>query len=344
MPLRSPILRYYCTIFLKNVFVEEKMHTFVEVLTINTIMVSTNDPFRSVWDSLQFSNIDLDKTDWIDQFGNDIIFMHNPCFKYSHKEPSKLRQTLAVICEGGEASGAVNLKPYHLRKNSFLIVLPGHITESYEVSPDFQGTYIFMSEQFLSHLDIGDSYKFYESVENEPLQQFDDETAEAFHSYVAMSKTMLQLKDRNPNTGEAIRLLTKIFFLMMGWYIHHDAVSKDTDARHSDVTKDFVTLVKQHYRDHRDVEYYAGKMNMTAKYMSTLVKKASGKSALQWIEDYVILDAKAQLSSTMNTIQNICYNLNFPSQSFFGRYFKRVVGMSPSDYRRSVRVTLREEK
>lgn len=341
----SPILRYYYTIFPKNVFIEEKLHIFVEVLIISTIMASTNNLSRTGRDSLQFSNIDLDKTDWIDQFGNDIIFVHHPCFKFSHKEPYKLQQTtLAVICESGEASGAVNLKPYHLQKNSFLIVLPGHITESYEVSPDFQGTYIFMSEHFLSRLDIGDSYKFYESVESEPLQQFDDETAEALHSYVAMSKAMLQLKDRNPNTGEAIRLLTKLFFLMMGWHIHHDAVSKDTKARHFDVTKDFVALVKQHYRDHRDVEYYAGKMNMTAKYMSTLVKKASGKSALQWIEDYVILDAKAQLSSTMNTIQNICYDLNFPSQSFFGRYFKRVVGMSPSDYRRSVRLTPGEEK
>lgn len=176
-------------------------------------------------------------------------------------------------------------------------------------------------------------------MENEPFQQFDDQTAEAFHSYVDMSKAMLALKDRNPNTGEAIRLLTKLFFLMMGWFIHHEAISKETAARHSDVMRDFVALVKQHYREHRDVEYYAGKMNMTAKYMSTLVKKASGKSALQWIEDYVILDAKAQLSSSMDYIQKICYDLGFPSQSFFGRYFKRAVGMSPSDYRRSVRMT-----
>ena len=76
---------------------------------------------------------------------------------------------------------------------------------------------------------------------------------------------------------------------------------------------------------------------MRLKYMSTLIKKVSGKTALGWIEEYVILDAKAQLSSTMNTIQQICYDLNFPSQSFFGQYFKRIVGKSPSDYRRTYR-------
>jgi len=91
-------------------------------------------------------------------------------------------------------------------------------------------------------------------------------------------------------------------------------------------------------KEHRDVGFYADKMNMTAKYMTTLVKKASGKSALQWIEDYVILEAKAQLTSTVNTIQQIAFDLNFPSQSLFGRYFKRAVSMSPSDYRATHRV------
>jgi AraC-like DNA-binding protein len=100
----------------------------------------------------------------------------------------------------------------------------------------------------------------------------------------------------------------------------------------------FLQLVKLHYREHREVGFYADKMNLTAKYMTTLVKKASGKPAIQWIEDYVILDAKAQLSSTVNTVQQIAFDLNFPSQSLFGRYFKRAVGMSPSDYRSSLRV------
>lgn len=297
---------------------------------------------KSSQNLLQLSNIDLDNTEWMEQYESDLILIHNPHFKFRGHEPYNLGQVLAIICEDGHASGAVNLKPYELEKNSFLIVLTSHIMEAYEVSDDFKGTYIFMSESFLSRLDIGDAYKFYESVENEPLLHFDEQTAAALKSYVDMSRTMCRMKDRNPNTGEALRLLTKLFFLMMGWFIHPAAVRKETDARHSDVMKDYVALVKQYYREHRDVEFYAGKMNMTAKYMSTLVKKASGKSALQWIEDYVILDAKAQLSSTMNSIQQIAYDLNFPSQSFFGRYFKRAVGMSPSDYRRTIRLTPQE--
>lgn len=289
--------------------------------------------------SLQMSSIDLERTEWIEQFGNDFVIIHNPHFKYRNHEPYKLGQVLAIICEEGSAEGSVNLKPYRMEKNTFLIVLSSHIMESYRVDEDFKGSYIFMSDSFLSRLNIGDSYSFYESVDKDPLMQFDDRTASAIKSYVDMARAICQMKDNNPNTGEALRLLTKLFFLMMGWFIHPNAVAKETEARHSDVMNEFLSMVKGHYREHRDVEYYADKMNMSAKYMSTLVKKASGKTALQWIEDYVILDAKAQLSSTMNSVQQITYDLNFPSQSFFGRYFKRAVGMSPSEYRRSVRMS-----
>lgn len=288
---------------------------------------------------LQISNIDIEKTAWIEQYGNDFIIVNAPVFRFRHRHPYKLGQVVAVICEEGSASGYVNLKPYCLKKNRLLVILSGHIMESYEVSEDFKCTYIFMSQSFLSGLNIGDGYKFYESVNNNPCYQMDEQLSAAVHSYIDMTRALIGISDRNPNTGESLRLLTKLFFLNMGWFIHQDAVEKDTNTRHSEVMKQFLMLVKADYKEHRDVEYYASKMHMTAKYMSSLVKKASGKPALQWIEDYVILDAKTQLSSTLNSIQQICYDLNFPTQSFFGRYFKRAVGMSPSDYRRYARIS-----
>ena len=125
---------------------------------------------------------------------------------------------------------------------------------------------------------------------------------------------------------------------MTGWVTHASTRRKETQLRQSEAMMQFLQLVKLNYKEHREVGFYADKMNISAKYMTTLIKNASGKSALQWIEDYVILDAKAQLSSTVNTIQQITFDLNFPSQSIFGRYFKRAVGMSPTEYRASLRV------
>ncbi|MDE7338281.1 MAG: helix-turn-helix domain-containing protein, partial [Bacteroidales bacterium] len=149
--------------------------------------------------------------------------------------------------------------------------------------------------------------------------------------------TMMQISDQNPNTEESLQLLSRLFFLNLGWFLHHDAIEQVSHSQASNVTEKFLSLVKAHYKEHRDVEYYADLMHMTPKYMSTLVKNASGKSALKWIEEYVILEAKTQLASTLNAVQQIAYDLNFPTQSFFGRYFKRATGLSPLAYRNLVR-------
>ena len=93
-------------------------------------------------------------------------------------------------------------------------------------------------------------------------------------------------------------------------------------------------MVEANYREHRDIGYYAERMRLTPKHLSTAVKQASGHSGVEWIERYVVLDAKTQLCTTERTVKQIAYDLNFPSQSFFGKYFSRIVGLSPAAYRR----------
>lgn len=282
-------------------------------------------------------DIDIEHSDWIEQCGEDFILVHNPVFRVYNRNPYKLGMVLAIICEDGCASGSINLKPYTLKKNGLMIVLADHIVESHSVSEDFKGTYIFMSPSFLSSLNIGDGYKFYENIESDACFQLDDRMFNAVISYVSMSRAMINISDLNPNIRESLILLTRLFFLNLGWFIHQDAFSRNILTRHSDVMDRFLSAVKADYIRHRDVEYYADKLNMTAKYLTTMVRKASGKSALRWIEDYVILEAKTRLASSMNSIQQISFELNFPTQSFFYRYFKRATGMSPSDYRNSVK-------
>lgn len=96
---------------------------------------------------------------------------------------------------------------------------------------------------------------------------------------------------------------------------------------------DFSKKVQLFYRKERKVLYYADKLHLSASYLSTVIKRVSGKTAAEWIDDYVILEAKALLKSTKLTIQQISDELNFSSQSFFGKYFKRITGLSPKEYR-----------
>lgn len=287
-------------------------------------------------DDLQMSRIDLSRTEWFEHYKDDILVLHNPRFK-GDWEPYKLKQVLVLLCNGGNGYGAINLHPIHLQKDSLLIALPSQIAESNNVDENFKGTFLVMSEHFLSRLNIGDAYLFHKQVENNPVYQLDERTATTFRSLIELVHNIMLSGDDSYGMEEIFSLISRLFFILISRVVNPASNAQETGQRHGEVMMQFLQLLRQHYRDHRDVGFYADKMNISAKYMTTLVKKASGKPAIQWIEDYVILDAKAQLSSTVNTIQQIAFDLNFPSQSLFGRYFKRAVGMSPSDYRISLR-------
>ena len=97
--------------------------------------------------------------------------------------------------------------------------------------------------------------------------------------------------------------------------------------------KQFMMLVTEHYKVERSVGFYADKMHITPKYLSGLIKQVSGKSAAEWIDHYVVLEAKNLIKYSGLNIQEIAYSLNFPNQSFFGKFFKRLSGMSPSEYK-----------
>lgn len=98
----------------------------------------------------------------------------------------------------------------------------------------------------------------------------------------------------------------------------------------------FISLVSENFKEHREIGFYADKLCISNKYLSSLFKQETGMTALEWIESHVALYAKGCLSSTSMTVQYISDELDFPSQSVFGKYFKRVVGMSPKAYRQTL--------
>ena len=94
-------------------------------------------------------------------------------------------------------------------------------------------------------------------------------------------------------------------------------------------------LVTQNYSQTRNVSWYAQKLGITHAHLCAVVKHITGKTCADVIASMVIMDAKSQLKSTSLTIQAISDSLNFANISFFGKYFKRYVGMSPLEYRKN---------
>lgn len=100
------------------------------------------------------------------------------------------------------------------------------------------------------------------------------------------------------------------------------------------VFQHFMLSLYRFYRKERDVTFYAGLQHLSPRYFSTIVKEKSGSSASQWIIQMVITEAKQLLETSDLSIKEIATQLNFPTQSFFGKYFKQYAGVSPKDYRK----------
>lgn len=95
----------------------------------------------------------------------------------------------------------------------------------------------------------------------------------------------------------------------------------------------FRDLLFVHHRWERSVAFYASKMCISSKYLTTVVKAASGKTPTEWIREETIKEIERMLCHTQTSIKEIAYRLNFPNASFFGKYFKAQKGMSPKRYR-----------
>ena len=106
-----------------------------------------------------------------------------------------------------------------------------------------------------------------------------------------------------------------------------------TQSRKEEICRKLVQLVIENYTHERRAQFYADKMGISLQHLSTTVKQATGKNILDIIAHVVLIDVKSKLKSTDMTVQEIAYSLNFPNASFFGKYFKRYVGMSPLSYK-----------
>lgn len=275
--------------------------------------------------------VEIDGITEINRLGDDFLLLENPIITSVFDHPFRIDVVTAIICLHGTMDGFINLKEYHVKAPGFSIVMPGQILEYKRISQDFKGLFIIMSKKFIDSLDIEERFPFFLSVWNNPYIPLDGEGVEAFVTYYRMIQRMIRQTD-NPRRMEITKHLTKAFFYGAGYYLH-DIPDDSAKSKQELLVEKFLNFVEANYKEHRGMDFYADKMCLTAKHISSVIKEVTGKSAVDWIDDQVVLEAKALLKSSNLTIQQIADELNFPSQSFFGKYFKRVVGVSPKEYR-----------
>ena len=105
-----------------------------------------------------------------------------------------------------------------------------------------------------------------------------------------------------------------------------------TRSREQTILDRFLQLVNQHCREHHQISYYADRMCLTERYLGTVVRQASGTTAKNWIDRALITQAKVLLRHSDQSVLQISEDLHFPNPAFFSKYFKRLTGITPSEF------------
>ena len=249
--------------------------------------------------------------------------------------PHKFDFFMFVKHMAGSAVVKIDMTEFALENPCNLIILaPGQIVSIDKISPDFDADIILMSKRFVEGLMVFVNGRVPFRLNNPQgfaVEHFDENEVASDIIFKAVRNI---LKDKeNP-----YRLQVVQHILMALFYSSERVRNVEPEAAartNADViTKEFLSIVKENFRKERQLKFYSDLLCITPRYLSRVVKECTGASAAEWIERAVVLEARALLKSTNMTVQQISDELNFPSQTFFGKYFKRRVGMSPKEYRR----------
>lgn len=246
--------------------------------------------------------------------------------------PFKIQEYGCFICRQGEATGTIDLMPHHLKAGSMVVNVPGQLLEQHSVSRGFTGIYIAMSREFIKGLGLPYNFQLDRMLRESPKVDLHPMQLEALLNYCNMVRKLLEVE--RPFRMETLHHLTCAFFYGIGSYLYQISESRHYSNEEMLMQK-FLSEVKAAFHSERKVQYYADRMNISIGHLFAIVKRVSGKSPGDWIDDYVVSEACALLKGSNLTILQISQELGFPSQSFFGKYFKRIKGVSPKEYRES---------
>lgn len=256
--------------------------------------------------------------------------------------PCRFDGFMLLYCVKGRLRMNVNLKEFEISDGMVFMNVPGNIIRVNEFidtqKHDVRYVCLAMSRDFSQGLKLDVTKLFNEGVSmlRNPGVKLGEVESALFANHIALLGDIL--KTDIPYKKDAVlSVLSSLFYAMMGvWYGSRDDENAEGQSTRSKVTfEKFMKLVSEYHTQYRNVGFYAEKLCLTPKYLSKVIKNATGRSAPEWIDSYVILEAKNLLKYSGKTIKEIVYKLNFPNQSVFYKFFKARTGMTPTEYRNS---------
>jgi AraC-like DNA-binding protein len=254
--------------------------------------------------------------------------------------PCRMDGGLVFLCISGTAVIHAGPVGSNVTRNKEAVILPGTVLRIREASEDFRSKMFVFSKEIYEQavLRLGNSFSEY--LIRAPFYLLPEGSDFLKHAELRMEMAELVHRERN---NSFIQLMQRNFVQNYFLYLYDKClpVFEQAEKQYSGKQKHFyafLSLLDRHVRTERNVEFYAGKLFITSRYLGKIIaENTSGESPKDLIDKRLVLEIKVLLQNADLSIQQIADDLNFPDQSYLSRYFKHHTGFSPSEYRNEIR-------
>lgn len=252
---------------------------------------------------------------------------------------ARLEHFVFILCLRGHAAISIDGRSYNLYPDNVLICHPNIVLGESMSSMDFEFRGVVLSKDYLQRLPLVSTDNMWDVMmffEKAPVLSLTPDEVKDFCRYYDLIRP--RLADTHLRYREELlsALLTALLYELSNIISRFADFRPQPYSAGSNVFRNFLSLLSSSYPKSRSVAYYADKLCLTPKYLSTVCKEVSGETASELINRYVVKDIDFLLKQRGRSVKEICNELEFPNLSFFGRYVKKHLGLSPKQYREKV--------
>ena len=274
--------------------------------------------------------------DWIDfdYIDNDLIIYSEVKELPFINDVLKTSMVTIAVCFKGRMQLDINDYPYQVKPNDILVCPPNAYIKDAWLSPDFECDILCLSTRVVT--DFIPENRLWNKINilsANPIIHVDNEALQIFELCMKMLKKKLQASV-SQYKKEIVYSIVKTCLLELLENIQVNENGREEFSRKEILFKDFIKLLLSVEVKPRFLTWYSDKLFVSPKHLSTVCKEVSGKTAVTWINEYMINDIKHLLLNSDKSIKEISDYYNFPNCSFFGKYVKGHTGYSPGEYRR----------
>lgn len=257
----------------------------------------------------------------------------------SEQGSMRIDMYIVVLCTKGKLGVEINATPYTIEQNNLIVSYPNAIIDNCMLSPNFEGSILCLSNKIISEC-ISESdlwERAFHFMEN-PIIHVDEEDLNRLRLYKEMLQAQIKTKQHIFRKEIINSIVRAILYELLANAGRHKPSSGASLVRQREVLfKRFIQLLSGCKVKPRSVPWYADQLCISSKHLSIVCKQVSGKTAFDWINDYVQTDIRHMLKNSQKSIKEVADYLKFPNISFFGKYCRAHFGMSPTEFRQHLR-------